>query len=142
MNEIIITDKWITSLIKNDPVLVGLLHGRVFADKAPLGTSAFPFVVFQMYNPRPDKENISNKSNRIWVEMDYMVKAIDKSEDYTLIGDVMERIDDLMQGFDGIVEGGEIISCTGRFPIKYPEATDGVNYRHLGRIYRIAVKKN
>jgi hypothetical protein len=45
-----------------------------------------------------------------------------------------------LENSSGSVTGGEVFACTRVRPFLLPEVRNGVQYRHLGGIYRLLVK--
>ncbi len=85
---------------------------------------------------------IFNKARRLWSVLNYYVKAVDNIPSFKNARLVADRIDDLLDGKDGLVDGGEIVSCLRTRPIEYQEVLSEVQYNHIGGLYQITVKRN
>ncbi len=135
MLETLFVDRWLSAVLRADPVLQGLIAGRVYSDVAPLD-SAYPFVVFTRQGGVP-----SGSPVRVMVIEDYEVRASHRSASYgDLLEAVANRIDALLHGVAHVpVDGGEIVACWRYSEVRYLDPEDP-RVRHLGGLYHVAVR--
>lgn len=130
MNEIVRVDEWLYSLLHGDPELAGV---PVAAYVAKQGT-AYPRVQF---NFQGGSDVVAVGAIRIMLTGLWQVKAIVQAESYASVIPLVDRIDALLHGKQGQVSDGVILGCKREQPIAYVEESDGLQYRHLGGLYRI-----
>ena len=51
-----------------------------------------------------------------------------------------DRIDELLHGVRGSIPGLSVLSCVREAPVAYAEIENGIQYRHLGGLYRLQVR--
>ena len=112
---------------------------RVYEDLAPRGT-ATPFVVFQSYLPGRDLMVVG--TNRVFVDGLWIVKAVTKGLSYQPLITIADSIDQALHGeqFETKTDG-YVLGCVRDQVLRYPELNDGIEWRHLGGIYRIWVQE-
>lgn len=140
MNELTIVDKFLYSVLGADAQLASVIGAKIYTDMAPR-QATFPFVVFQLYTPRQDTRAINSAKIRVWSEIDYLIRGVDKTESYASLELIANRIDEVIDGRTGVsVPGGVVETCLRRFPFRYQEIQDGVQIRHMGGVYRFNAK--
>lgn len=154
MIETTLVKRWIYDKVKNDPTASGLIGGSVnpriydgFVPSSPKElpsafSEKFPAVIYQLYFASADQRVIFNQARRLWSVLNYYVKAIDNIPTFERAKDIADRIDDLLDGKDGLVDGGEIVSCLRVRPVEYQEVLSERQYNHIGGLYQITVKRN
>lgn len=122
-------DRWLYSVLTSDTALQALVSDRVFEDQAQLDT-VFPFVVFQFINGI----NVSSASvDKIMDDEVWMVKAVAKGNDYTVLEPIDTRIGELLHK----ASGTGVIGCSQENQFRFSELDNGEIYKHLGHYYRI-----
>lgn len=146
MNEPFAADTWIYTTLKADAALVALIGGatspRIYMEQAPQNsTVVWPCVIYQMQSA---VDLMWVGPRRVWSDMLYLVRGLDKTESYggTLLT-IAERIDVCLHATpNGTTNAyGVIWTCVGEQPFRLPEVRDGRNFKHCGRIYRIRASK-
>lgn len=136
-DELTRVDQWLYETLSGDAALGSAVGTRVYADVAPQG-AAFPYLVFS-YQGGSDKRGVGTA--RYFVEALYLVKAVRQGESYQPLQTVMDRVDALLQGSSGgTATGGTVYASVREQSVRFPEVTEGRQYRHLGGVYRITVQ--
>jgi hypothetical protein len=144
-NEPFAADTWIYSTLKADSQLTALIGGatnpRIFMEQAPQTNAVWPCVI---YNMQSAVDLMWVGPRRVWSDMLYLVRGLDKTTSYggTLLT-ITERIDIALHAApNGTTNAhGVIWTCVGEMPFRLPEVRDGQNFKHSGRIYRIYASK-
>jgi hypothetical protein len=134
MTELSAADKWLYTVLSGDAQLVGLINGRVFDTLAP-ESAAFPYVVFQ-YQGGHDVRG--NGPTRVMTNSLYLVKAVGRGGSYASLWPIANRLDELLHAQHGANADGQAWAVREQ-PFKLLEVDNGVQYRHLGGLYRIYV---
>ncbi len=135
-----IADQWLYATLHGDATIVAAVGDRIYADVAPLD-AAYPFIV---YNLRSAQDVAGVGAQRILSQLDYQVKAIAQGASYQPIKAIAQRIDELLHRKSGTTTDGTVITAVRLEPVRYPEtdAQSGVQYKHLGGIYRLQAQSN
>lgn len=112
--------------------LSGLLSGRVYSGIAPSGAT-YPLIVFQIQSPGSDLIVVGG--NRVWAEPLVLARVIGKTGSWTTIAATADAIDAALHN----TSGGVVAWCKRESPFSLVELTNGVQYRHLGGLYRLRV---
>lgn len=110
--------------------LSGLLSGRVYSG---IGKAEYPQIIIQVQSPGSDLIVVGG--NRVWSDPLFLVKAVDKSKTWGSIATTADAIDAALHN----TSGGVVAWCKRESPFSLIEVTDGVQYRHLGGLYRLRV---
>ena len=127
MAELTAIKTWLQGLLDGNAVGVA---DRVYDAPAP-PTSAFPLVTFQ-YLDGADVRGVGPA--RIMTDGLWLIRAINKSNDYATISGIADSIDTLLQG---VLGSGSVLGSVRERPFELTEEVDGVKYVHLGGVYRI-----
>lgn len=133
MIEIARAMEWIYDTLSADVTLAGLVSTRIYDGLAPQG-SAFPFVAFN-HQGGADLRGVGTE--RVFNNSLYQVKAVTKGGSYVSGAAIADRIDTLLHGQNGTTSDGVIIGCVRDQALMLIEQQNGVEYRHIGGIYRI-----
>jgi hypothetical protein len=149
MIETVRVDRWLYQTLSQDTVLGDLVHGRIYGYLAPPGAT-LPYVV---YSHQSGRDVRALGPTRIMTDMVYQIKAIGSGGSFAPLKSIVDRLDDLLQGAAGVVIdprsdimtrglAGQLIRrhvlmCVREQPIAYVEVEDGMQYRHLGGLWRI-----
>lgn len=145
-DELTRTAKWITDTLKADSTLTAVIGGdaataRIFGDVVPQGAT-FPCVRFDFVAGR-DVRGGTLSSHRIMVSGLWLVRGIAEAEKYS--GDlttIADRIDACLRSSTGGTAGsdGVVFSSIREEPFQLVENDNGIQWRHLGGVYRIATQ--
>ena len=134
MSELNTVATWLTGLFVGDATLHAVVADRIYDTLAP-STATYPLIVFQFQGGH-DVATVSTE--RILVDGEWLVRAIDQAETFTDdLKTAADRINALLQGQSGSPAGGTVYMADRRQPYQLVESDAGVQYRHLGGIYRI-----
>jgi hypothetical protein len=105
----------------------------IFHQQAPAG-AAYPLVVFQKSSGRPTEAFgvPSALETDVW-----MVKAVDQNASADTAEAVAARITVLLNDAALSISGSTLLYLRRQSDVEYPEVTDGVQYRHVGALYRL-----
>lgn len=135
--EIILAETWLYSTLANDVTLTTLINKRVFSLQPPQGV-AFPFIAYQLQAGN-DIATMNNK--RVMAELVYQVKVIGQTPSPLDLAPIFQQLDALIHNkVNQQVTGGTIYSCVREQSFVQAETDKGIEYRHLGGIYRLEVQ--
>ena len=138
--EISIGKKWIYNTLMTNASLVSLLteNGEVkfYADYA----RKVPCVVYQTYSIKEDTMVVGGY--RVKSNIQFTVKAIDRSENTALAEQIAGLIDQSLHRKSGVLAEGTVISCIRRLPFNFIEKNPESTYQHLGGIYKLEIQSN
>lgn len=126
-------EQWLYATLSADAELVALVGSRIHAYEAPQGT-AMPFVIYS-YQGGHDVRGVG--PGRIMVSALYQVKVVGQGTSVVGLAPIADRLDALLQAASGTVTDGAVWACVREQPLAYPETDNGVQYRHLGGLYRV-----
>lgn len=134
------TRRGIYGKLAGDTTLNGLLgtppsgySKSIFHQQAPAG-AAYPLIVFQKQagNPTEAFGVPSAFEREIW-----LVKAIDESASADNAEAAAARITVLLNDASLSISGSTLLYIRRESDVEYPEVTDGVQYRHVGSLFRV-----
>lgn len=130
-----IADTWLYGTLSADGALAALVGDRVSGTLSgtPLGT---PYVTFLCQSA---VDILGVGGQRISVDTLYEVKGVAQASSWDDVLPIARRISVLLHRPGEVmqVSGAGSLTCTRERMIQYPEVDDGVQYRHLGAIFRI-----
>ena len=132
MSELSAIDKWLYTTLSTDATLAAIVSTRVY-DTLAVETATFPYVVFSFQGGSDVR---TNGADRIMVSGLYQVKVVGKGGAFSSLTAAASRIDVLLNAKYGTNTDGEVWAVRTQ-PIKYLEVSEGVQYRHLGGLYRV-----
>ena len=103
---------------------------------APEGV-AQPFIVYSQQSP---SDLMGVGPARIWASFLYLVKVSGQINSYLPLKATADAIDTALHGASGTVADGAILDCIRERPFSLVEVTNGVEWRHLGGLYRLKVQ--
>jgi hypothetical protein len=129
-------EPWLYSTLSGDSTLSGLVGGRITSTLNPLSEGVqVPFVYFGFASQR-DIPNASGFS--LDTESYYNVKGVALGNTYTgTLLSIAKRIHVLINGKTPTFSPSGSLTCVREQILQYPEVPAGVEYRHLGGLYRI-----
>lgn len=107
---------------------------RVHWDTAPAGTP-YPFVTFTILDPQ-DVKVVG--MHQVFSRVEAQVKVVGQTTSYAPLVPVYQRVHELLEAQTNLAnpQGGTVGTCHRVSGVAYPELTNGVQYRHLGGLYR------
>lgn len=139
-SESLIADEWLVAILSADATISAAVGARIYSEMAP-EDAIFPCIIFSM---RPTARDVMGVGpNRIMAHLVYSIQAVGQYESYSPLQAIADRIDVLLHGAKGNVASGagSVLGCVRDGELRYPEVEDGVQYRHLGGLYRIMAQK-
>ncbi len=136
--ETVRTEAWLYGLLTADSELTTLVDSRVYSGAAPQGAT-LPYVIISHQSGR---DVLGVGTTRIMSHLTYLVKAVGQCQSYVTLEPIADAIDKTLHGASGEVAGlngagAELLACTRTMTVAYAELDSGVQYRHLGGLYRI-----
>lgn len=138
MIETTLVESWLHTRLSTDAILTSQVSDRIYAYLAP-ARAATPFVVFNAQSPGFDVMGVGTA--RVMLNCLYQVKVVVQDASFAPAKDAADRIDTLLHGATGTPPGGQVLGCVREGPLAYAEVSDGIEYRHLGGLYRIWVQE-
>lgn len=136
-------DQWLRGLLSNDVTISAAVHGRIYADEAPMrapGAAAgsdSPMIVFAFLG---GADRLLTFRTRFTSAL-YLIRAISEGSSYETIEPIADKIDDLLVGTipdrGTVVRDVRITSCLREQPHQRKDASEGVPVVYLGGFYRI-----
>lgn len=132
-------DQWVKAqLVLQATALDALSTGlstRIYLDVAPKD-AVLPVIVYQCQDQPRDVRGVGTFT--VMVDTLYLVKVISKGVDNATNADVAKVIHTAMTSSNGSSVGdGAVLTSVRERAFKLAEFESGVQYRHLGGIYRI-----
>lgn len=129
-----IIETWLWDTLSADATLMGLVDNSL---SGTLSSEALtvPYVTFLMQSSR---DVVGNAGQRISTDNLYVVKGVTQSGSWDDGEAIAERIDALLHRPSAVMTSGSgSLTCIREQIVQYPEVQDGIQYRHLGGIFRI-----
>lgn len=133
MVESTIVEAWLYSTLSGSATLKTYVDTRIYSHVAPAG-AATPFVLWS-HQSSHDVRGVG--PTRVMASYVYQVKVVGQTGGFGGIADAADELDDLLQGATGTTTDGIVLSCVRESTVAYAEVENGVQYRHLGGLYRI-----
>lgn len=144
-NEELHTAEWLVSQIEGDtgagglmeagdPMISGAYYGLVPPDVEP------PAVRFHVQN-RMDVRGIGNPTERIMVQLEWLVAAVTKGRGLAPLVPIADRLDTVLHDKNGETATIRVMACVRVESFTLPEEEDTPEgYRHAGGLYRTIVQ--
>jgi hypothetical protein len=136
-------DVWLQGVLAGNSTLTALVGAgtpRIHADRVPQG-EPFPAVVHQLQGVVDVRTATS--AARIMISGVWLVKGIVKAETYQgTLRSIADAIDALLEESPGGAADtdGVVFASVREAPFRLAELDEGVEYRHLGGLYRIVAQ--
>lgn len=129
-----VIEPWLFDILSTDADLIALV-GESVSGTLSGELLAVPYVTFLLQD-HTDIQGVGGQE--IMGDCLYMVKAVDRSAGWDTVRPIAERIHALLHRphTNITIPNGSLTTIRERI-IQYPEVEEGVQYRHLGGIYRI-----
>jgi hypothetical protein len=137
MIETVEAERWLYAKLSGDSVLNTAVSGRIYAYEAPEG-AAFPYVVFGLGSPQPDKVPVG--APRIWSSLVYDVKVVGETSDAKSLQTIANRIDAVLDRQSGNTTNATVVYCGRQLPISMRERYETKSFHHLGGQFRLFVQ--
>lgn len=138
INEEVHTAEWLRTTLDGIPSRATIAPAGVWQDIIP-EEKTLPGIRFQCQRRR-DVSGGTRSSQRIMVELDWLVVGTVKGTDYISLVQVVDAIDSAIQGKNGTTAAVEVMSCLRQETFSMSEVgRSGVTFRHAGGIYRTLV---
>lgn len=135
--ETTLAKQFIYNTLISDSQINSYVSGRVYDQNVPEGTGMFPAIVYQLYSPGYDLVNASQGGYRVWSDMLYTVKVIDKNTSFATATLIADRVDQLLhRKFN---DQYKVVECLRRWPYEYRESQPEMEFVHIGGIYNIKI---
>lgn len=139
--EPVIAERFIGERLAAQAGLVAAVSGRIHGHAAPQaddGEPDYPFVLVTQNAVPQDVGAIGGIL--IWAVLEYVVRVVGRTNSWDPLVVPASEIDVALDDTGGAVSGGTVHACTRLRPFLLPEIRAGVQYRHLGGVYRLLVK--
>lgn len=136
-----LVEPWLYATLHGDTTLHGLVEGRFTNAQNPLSDGVtVPFVYFGFASER----DITNNDGSILdTESYYNVKGVTIGNTYTGAAlNIAKRIHQLINGAKPTLSPSGSLTCVRQQIIQYVEVIQGVEYRHLGGLYKVRCSKD
>lgn len=129
-----IIEPWLYATLSDDPELAGLVGDRVSGTLSSVPLKP-PYVTFSLQDPL---DVIGIGGVRISTDNLYVVKAVGQTGSWADVRPIASRIDYLLHRPTAtMTSGAGSLTCVREKTAQMVEVDDGLQYRHLGGIYRI-----
>jgi hypothetical protein len=133
MFEAVDVDQFLYERLSGDATLAGLLgEGRRLWSGLAEQESSAPYVV---WSPSTVTDRHVVGADRVMTVGVWMVKTVDRATSFPV--DAANRVDELLDGASGEAGGTVVNKVVRESTVQYVEADQGVEWRHLGGMYRI-----
>lgn len=133
--ETTLAKQFIYNTLINDAQITSSVGNRIFDQNVPEGTGMFPAIVYQLYSPGYDLTSVGGA--RVWADMLYTIKVIDKNTSFADASLIADRIDTLLHRT--FSEQYHVSECLRRWPYEYRESQPQSEFVHIGGIYNIKI---
>lgn len=141
--EPVIAERFMLERLKAQSALMAApLDGRIWGHAAPQAIdSAQPDYPFCLYSQSAIGNDLGALGGiLIWSVLEYAVRVVEQTDSWEAVEPLADEIATALDNTGGTVDGGVVHSCTRVRPFLLPEIRNGVQYRHLGGVYRLLVK--
>ena len=132
-------EQWLSTTLKADATLAGLVSTRIYNTRRPSKDTPFPCVIFQLQAAGDDLMVLGGV--RVWASLLYLVRGISEQTSYEgNLASIANRIDAVLHAQSGSATAGTIWVCARERPFQMSEIVDGRTFAHLGGLYRIQAR--
>lgn len=129
-------DQWIWETIQGSVGLLDVVDDRVYADVAPGGT-VWPAVVYQYQG---GGDILTQETSRVLHSGVWLIRIIQPTRSYLEMQPAADLLDTLFHSTAGTAGDGVVYSSVREAPYRLLEVDDGVEFRHLGGLYRLQIQ--
>ena len=132
-------EQWLSTTLKADATLTGLVSTRIYNTRRPSATTPFPVVIFQLQAAGDDLLVLGGV--RVWAPLLYLVRGIAEQTSYEgTLASIANRIDTLLHAKSGTATAGTVWVAVRERAFQMSEIVDGRTFAHLGGLYRIQAR--
>lgn len=105
----------------------------IYYEEAPAG-AAYPYIIFNQQSGVPTEAftDPSALETDVW-----LVKAVDRNTTADVAESIRARCVVLLNDTTLSISGASLLYLRRRSDVRYPENTDGIQYRHAGSLFRL-----
>lgn len=138
VNEELHTAEWIKTVLGQIPNLATIAPGGVWLELISEKVT-LPAIRFHCQR-RHDRSGNTRSSQRIMVELDWLVAGVIEGPGLVPLVPIADAIDNALQGANGSTSAIQVLSCLRQETFFQSEVgRSGVTFRHSGGIYRTLV---
>jgi len=130
-------ERWLATKLGTDPILSGLIAGRIYAGVAPQGVAS-PFVTFTML--AAPSAVMGNGTTIVWQKLVYLVKAVTKGNSASSLQTIADRIVTVLHATRGGTSDAAIDYCIRLRPFRMETIENNERWQHLGCEVEMAVR--
>lgn len=131
-------DEWLKTTLAASAPLAVLVSTRIYGYVAPQGTVGNMVI----YNWMGGSDLVAVGGYRALVNGLWQVKAVVQGLSFAPGEAIMDLVDGLIHRQTGSTSDSLILSCVRQSPVQYVETTNGIQYRHLGGLYKIQIESS
>ena len=126
--------EWLYGTLSAGTALASLVSTRIYRSRAPAGAT-FPYIVFRSQG---GEDRLGVGGYRVFSDGEYVVRVTGLSANYAAVRNAADEMNTLIDGQRGAASGVTIGACYRVQPFELEESDEaGVDYAHIGGIYRI-----
>lgn len=133
MSGTLAADTWMYGVLSADATMQSLVGDRIYIDEAEPEAAA-PFVVIGFVDER---ETANAEAEIVMMQELWLVRAVAEGRDYGPCAPIIERVMQLLHKQQGSTAAGIVVGCKGENRVRYATVEDGIDYRQIGRYFRI-----
>jgi hypothetical protein len=133
MSETQVICQFVEGTLEDDVAMTALIAKRVYYATAPQG-EPMPYILYQRLS---GVDVQPSRLYRLGSKEQYVIKVVCDEDTAANLDAINDRMDALLHGFSGDVEGGHISSCVRTSPFELPYSEQGKTYYQRGGIYDI-----
>lgn len=126
-------EQWLYTTLAADTALTALVGTRIYSHVAP-NEATFPLVVFGLQTA---EDVMGVGPARIMAQAVYVVRVIGQTGSFGALKAAADRLDAVLHGASGSAGDGVVLACVRTQPFEMVETIAGVQYRHLGGLFRL-----
>lgn len=135
---LVAAERFLYGTLTADATLIGIVGNRVYGHVVPPSATR-PYVFYTLVDPGEDASEVS--AIRIWSNMIYTVRLVNKTESYASLEAGSSAITAALHRASGSNISGVIVGCIKEAPFALLEIEpDGSQLRHLGGRFRLYVQ--
>jgi hypothetical protein len=127
--------QWINTTMRADSALMAAATGGVWQGLAEIGVVA----PYASYGKQADSDRMTMNATRLFASILMQIKAVGTASNFAALVIIANRIDALFGSvrYVGLPGGGGVLESYRDGEIALDEVVNGVQWSHLGGLYRI-----
>jgi hypothetical protein len=135
---VVAVERFLYTTLTGDATLAAIVGTRVFGHAVPPAATR-PYVFYTLVDPGEDLSEVG--AVRIWSNMIYVVRIVNKTESYPSLEAGSTAITNALHRASGSNISGAVVACIKEAPFAFIEIDqDGSQLRHLGSRFRLFVQ--